>query len=72
MILKSDSTVSYRFAYINAFGVKEHMIALLHFCTTLDAELDSSMIIEEVLKPAAEWYMEYACWEDENILNERI
>ena len=30
----------------------------------------TEMIINEVMKPAAQWYCEYAKWEDENIRKE--
>lgn len=46
------------------------MVATLHYSATLNKNADREMIINEVMKPAAQWYCEYAKWEDENIRKE--
>ncbi|QUT54953.1 hypothetical protein INE86_03494 [Parabacteroides distasonis] len=33
-----------KFSYTNRFGIKEPMIAALHYCATLDVKYDSEMI----------------------------
>lgn len=64
VLFLNDTTLSYKFTYRNAYGIDEPMVALLHYCATLDAELDAPAIIEQVLIPASEWYMDYCRWED--------
>lgn len=65
-----EGVLTYRFSYVNRFGVKEPMVAALRYCTTLDKDADFDMIIKEIMKPAAEWYCGYCTWEDENIVRE--
>lgn len=60
----------YKFKFTNLFGIEEHLVAALHYCATLDVNLDAVMIKEQILKPAAKWYYDYAQWEDSNILEE--
>lgn len=43
------------------------MVATLHYSSTLDKDADREMIIKGIMKHAAQWYCEYAKWEDENI-----
>lgn len=71
LALRAD-VLTHKFDYINAYGIVEHFIAVLHYCATLDKELDGEMIREKVLSPAASWFCEYMEWEDKNILNEEI
>lgn len=66
----TEGTLIYNFAFVNSFGVKEPMVATLHYSATLDKDADREMIIKEIMKPAAQWYCEYAKWEDENIRKE--
>ena len=66
----TEDTLTYRFTYINILGIKETLVAALHYCATLDAAIDQELIKKEVLRPAAQWYCEYARWEDENIARE--
>ena len=66
----TEDTLTYRFTYTNLFGIKETLVAALHYCATLDAAIDRELIKKEVLRPAAQWYCEYARWEDENITRE--
>lgn len=66
----TEGTLIYNFAFVNSFGVKEPMVATLHYSATLDKNADREMIIKEIMKPAAQWYCEYAKWEDENIRKE--
>lgn len=70
-VVLNDDVISYKFGYINQYGVKEKHIAALHHCGALDPTTDRDMIINEILAPAAEWYRSYCDWEDENIINER-
>lgn len=58
---------TYKFIYTNQFGIQEPLIAVLHYCATLDVNEDGDMIKNEVIKPAAQWYCEYCTWEDRNI-----
>ena len=51
-----------KFSYTNRFGIKEPMIAALHYCATLDVKYDSEMIKKEIIKPAAQWYCDWAEW----------
>lgn len=64
----TEGTLAYNFSFVNSFGIKEPMVATLHYSATLDKDVDREMIIKEIMKPAAQWYCEYAKWEDENIL----
>lgn len=66
----TEGTLIYNFAFVNSFGIKEPMVATLHYSATLDKNADREMIINEIMKPAAQWYCEYAKWEDENIRKE--
>ena len=63
----TEGTLIYNFAFVNSFGVKEPMVATLHYSATLDKDADREIIIKKIMKPAAQWYCEYAKWEDENI-----
>lgn len=66
-IFLHENVITYKFLYRNRFGVAERMIAALHYCPILDANEDAEQIKQEILKPAAQWYCDYAMWEDENI-----
>lgn len=65
-----EGVVKTNFTYTNRYGIEEKMVAVLHFCATLDAVIDAEMIKEEVLKPAARWYCDYCDWEDKMIEEE--
>lgn len=68
-VVLNDNVLSYKFSYTNKLGVKEPMLAVLHYCTTLDKDADREMIKDEVLKPCSMWYCEYCTREDNNITN---
>lgn len=65
-----EGVVRYDFTHLNVYGIAEDMVMLLHYCATLDAEVDKQLIIDEIMKPAAKWYTEYCDWEDNNIIEE--
>lgn len=67
-----EGVLTYKFCYTNFVGVKEEMIALLHYCTTLDMIANAELIKNEIMKPAAKWYCEYCKWEDNNILEDGV
>lgn len=69
-VVLNDDVLTYKFSYIDYFSIKEPIIAVLHYCGTLDMKADKSMIKEEIMKPAAKWYCDYLLWEDKNIINE--
>lgn len=69
-VVLNDDVLSYKFGYNNRYGEKENCIATLHHCSVLDPVADREMIIEEIIKPAVEWYCSYCDWEDENIAND--
>lgn len=69
-VVLNDDVLTLKFYYENRFDVKEHMVAVLHYCATLDAKADRVMIKEEIMKPAARWYCDYCTWEDNNICDE--
>ena len=60
-----------RFTYKNIFGIDEKLIIVLHYSATLDEVADRTMLMEEVIDPAIEWYCKYSDWEDLNILSEQ-
>lgn len=62
-----EGVLAYNFSYSNRCGVKESLIAVLHYCATLDKDADQVMIINEIMKPAAQWYCNYCMWEDDNV-----
>ena len=64
----NEDILSCRFYYINKLGVRENMVAALHYCTTLDKDLDRKLIKNEILKPCAIWYCDYCTREDDNII----
>lgn len=64
LLTLNDNVISYRFSYCD-----EDLIAILHYCTTIE---DKDDIIKLVLKPLAEWYCQYCEWEDKNIANDCI
>lgn len=66
-VVLNDNVLTYKFSYTNNFGIKEPMVAALHYCATLDVKADSAFIKEEIMKPAAQWYCDYCGWEDKNI-----
>lgn len=63
----NEGVLSYKFGYINRYGIKEKLVAALHYSATIDSSSDAAMIVDEVLMPAAEWYRQYCRWEDNNI-----
>ena len=69
-VVLNPDVLTVKFSYTNRFGIKEPMIAALHYCATLDVKYDSEMIKKEIIKPAAQWYCDWAEWEDENIVRE--
>lgn len=71
LALRAD-VLTYKFDYVNAYGMVEHFIAVLHYCATLDKDLDGEMIRKKVLAPAASWFCEYMEWEDKNIINNGV
>lgn len=71
LALRAD-VLTYKFDYINAYGIVEHFIAVLHYCATLDKELDGELIRKKILAPAASWFCEYMEWEDKNIINNGV
>lgn len=64
----NNDVLTYKFSYTNKFGVKEQMIAALHYCATLDKEKDRELIKSSIMRPAAQWYCDYCTWEDNNIV----
>jgi hypothetical protein len=72
MIELNPEVMSYKFEYKDDFGVTEKHTAVLHFCQTLDTKKDQRMIIEQILRPTAEWYCRYLQWEDRNIIEGEI
>jgi hypothetical protein len=58
------------FAFKNYAG--ESLIAVLHYCTTLDKDTDRGMIVEQVLIPCAEFYADYTEWEDRNMIESEV
>ncbi len=69
-VFLKQGTISFKFSYTNSFGIREPMIAALHYCATLDVNTDGNLIKELILKPCAKWYCNYCEWEDNNIINE--
>ena len=63
----TEGNLTYNFSFINSYGIKEPMVAALHYCATLDKDKDREMIRERIMKPAAKWYCDYVEWEDKNI-----
>lgn len=69
-VVLNDDVLTYRFSYTNSHGIKEPMVAALHYCATLDSKADRALIKEEIMKPAAQWYCNYCTWEDKNDEND--
>ena len=68
-----EGVLRYNFTHFNEETfLGEDYVMLLHYCATLDQELDRDMIINEIMKPAAKWFSDYCDWEDKNIANERF
>nr|WP_320037168.1 hypothetical protein [uncultured Bacteroides sp.] len=65
-VILNEDVITYKFIYTNKFGIKEKMIAALHYCMTLDIENDREQIINEIIKPCAIWYCDYCTWEDKD------
>lgn len=65
-----EGVLTYKFDYINIYGIIEHFIAVLHYSAKFYESLDGELIRQKVLAPAASWFCEYMEWEDKNILNE--
>lgn len=64
-VILKDGVVKHNFVNTNKYGIREKLVAVLHFSATFDDKDDYGEIIEKVLKPAAKWYCDYADWEDE-------
>ena len=61
----NDDVLTFKFGYINKYGVKERMVIALHYSATLDTIEDYDMIIDKVMRPAAKWYCDYCTWQDD-------
>lgn len=48
----------------------EKLVAMLHVCTTFDKILDKEFIIQNIIKPACEYYMKFATMADAEMLEE--
>jgi hypothetical protein len=59
----------YKFKNTRSGGRGENLIAVVHYCATLDVGRDRDLIKAEVLIPCARWYCDYCDWEDQNILS---
>ena len=66
-----DSVLTLKFNYHTAAGL-EYFTAALHYCPTLNKDLDRKMIKEQIMKPACEWYCNYVDWEDRNIIDDML
>lgn len=66
-VLLNNDVLRLKFTYTNRFGIKEELVAALHYTATLDPILEAELIKKEILIPAAQWYCDYCTWEDENI-----
>lgn len=67
------NVLKYEFTHLNEeFLVGEDFVILLHYCATMDKDLDRQSIIDNVMIPASKWFSDYCDWEDENIANERF
>lgn len=64
----NEGVLTYNFSYTNSLGIKEKLVAALHYSATLDKVTDREMLTNEVLKPAAKWFCDYCTWEDSNII----
>lgn len=62
-----EGVVMYNFKYISPSGT-ERLSAVLHYCATIDKDVDREMIKKQILKECAIWYCGYCAWEDNNIL----
>ena len=67
----NEGVLSYEFTYSSVLGMEERFAVGLHYCATLDPLADRGMIMEEVMKPVAEWFCRYLDWEEGNILLEK-
>jgi hypothetical protein len=59
---------TYKFDYINRFGIVEKHIFVLHFSMTSEDDY----ILIDIFKKCEEWYKKYLDWEDEGIRNTSI
>lgn len=65
-----EGVLSFKF---NNIGVrKERLIAVVHYCAKLNIRADAEYIIENILKPCAQWYCLYCDWEDKNVLDSEL
>ena len=71
LALRAD-VLTYKFDYINAYGIVEHFTAVLHYSAKFYEDLDGELIRQKVLAPAASWFCEYMKWEDKNIINNGV
>lgn len=63
--LLNDNALTFKFGYINKYGIKERLIAVLHYSATLDKDDDKDEIIDKVMRKAAMWYCDYCLWQDD-------
>ena len=63
-------TLYHKFEYENIFCETEHLVALLHVCTTFDKEIDRTYILDNIIKPACEYYMKFATMADNEMQEE--
>ena len=63
----NDDVLRLKFTYTNRFGIKEELVAALHYTATLDPLLEAKQIKKEILIPAAQWFCDYCEWAYKNI-----
>ena len=60
-----EGVIRYNFSHFNEETLmEEKYVALLHYCATLDKDLDREMILNEIMRPASKWFSDYCDWED--------
>lgn len=70
VLLYEPNVLYHKFEYKNIFGEIEHLVALLHVCTTFDKEIDRVYILDNIINPACEYYMKFATMADAEMLEE--
>ncbi len=62
---------TFKFDYINSFGIIEKHMLIVHFSQVWENPLPVSEELISVFQKTADWYCSYLDWEDQNILNQQ-
>ncbi len=72
VLLYEPNVLYHKFEYKNIFGEIEHLVALLHVCSTFDKEIDRAYILDNIINLACEYYMQFSTMADQEMMEDEL